>query len=70
MRLSQSEIRFNKERDTMDVDEVAYILIKLRHYTKKWESEYGGPPKLNKKQWEARADEWIQRNIKNDLNIY
>jgi len=46
--------------------ELATIMIKLRHNTKTWESEYGVFTKRAKKYWEEKADEWIKKHVKTE----
>lgn len=42
--------------------EVANILNHLRETTKFWEQHYGSEPKLQKKRWEKKADEWLSKH--------
>ena len=41
------------------------IVVRMRHYQKKWEQEYGALNKLNKKTWEEKMDNWVEEHRKN-----
>lgn len=45
------------------IEELAEILVKLRHKTKVWEVGYGWQKAQDKKTWEKKADDWIDENI-------
>lgn len=45
-----------------ELREVAYIITGLREATRKWKSEFGYQNKLRMQQWEAKADEWINKH--------
>jgi hypothetical protein len=47
-----------------DMREVAEILTKLRYNTKFWDEHYGANARNAKKQWEVKADAWIEKHVK------
>ncbi len=47
-----------------DLFRLAEILTKLRYKTKHWEQHYGADARNQKKFWEKKADEWIDKHIK------
>jgi hypothetical protein len=49
-----------------DLDELAHILLNLRHHTRRWDEHFGSVNKDNKKRWEAAADRWIEKHKKPD----
>lgn len=53
--------------DTASLRELAEILVKLRHFTKIWEEHYGAHNRERKNYWQVRADEWILKNVKEDI---
>jgi len=52
----------NEEALKKELKELAYILTGLREYTKIWSQEYGSASLRNKKVWEQKADEWIEKH--------
>lgn len=47
-----------------DLKEAAYILMKLRNATKDYKRSYMKIEQNKMKNWEERADKWIEKNIK------
>jgi hypothetical protein len=39
--------------------ELVQISMKMRHYKKKWDREYGAPNRNNLARWEERMDEFL-----------
>lgn len=46
--------------------ELAEILVKVRYHTRQWEKYYGADTRKRKKLWEQRADEWIEKHVKEE----
>jgi len=65
--MPQKEITFKKRRAEINIDELATIMVMLRKYSKYWEEHYGYSNRVNKKNWEAKADAWIKNNVNNQL---
>jgi hypothetical protein len=42
-----------------DLDDLAHIMINLRHHTELWNRHYGSMHRANKVNWEKRADKWL-----------
>jgi len=46
--------------------ELAHIVFHLRETTKYWEIHYGCDAKFQKKRYEKKVDDWLEKNIKKD----
>ena len=63
----KKKLFLKKRIEEINVEEIAYIIMNLRKYTKYWGEHFGHNNRKNKKYWEEKSDEWIENNVKTEV---
>jgi hypothetical protein len=45
-----------------ELKELAYIITGMRQAQKRWHNEFGSASLKQRKEWEEKADEWIEQH--------
>lgn len=55
-------VKVSDEEELVELSrELLHILVNLRHFTIIWGEHFGGTNLVNKKRWERRADELLEK---------
>lgn len=55
-------IKVDSEEELLKVaQEALHLLVNMRHYQKRWHTEFGAILKNRKKEWEDKADTFLER---------
>lgn len=56
------KVTVDSEKELVEMTtELLHILVNLRHWTKLWNENYGGYYLQQKKSWEKRSDDYLQK---------